>query len=187
MNDISFTSRIVPLTTSQFGSKLTGMAKRVCADFPWTMQESAIGKDVYTTSIYDCTGCLITDGEKAILMHLDPENSINRSLYYLREYLRNFFCLNRPDLQALLIGSKNTKNSQMIFNNFRTILEEAHIPTSVLKNSKTPVSVAYKALTDEIYVSNADISKGIIAKKSANEILKSAFEKVEISELDEIA
>ncbi|MBR6301553.1 hypothetical protein IKR55_02320 [bacterium] len=187
MTEVSFTSRIVPVSISQFGNITSVIGGASHVKFPWGIAQSLVRKDVYTRDIADCTACLITDGQKAVLMHLNPESSVNHCFLYVREFLRNNFGLNRPDLQALVVGSKNTEKSLDIYNKFKSLMKEANIPTSFLKNSKNPVSVAYRSQTDEIYVSSIDITKGLIDKKSHPDIINSSFEKAEISPFDEIA
>jgi hypothetical protein len=187
MQEVSFTSRIIPVSMSEYGAKIAGMAKKSSADYPWTLRDSAIGENVYTRGVCDCTSCLLTDGYAALLMHLDPENSVNRSMNFLRSFIRNTFGLTRPNLQAVVMGSKNTEKSQQVFNNFIDLLKEAKIPTSILKNSKSPASIAYKVSTDEVYISSIGMERELRANMSHSDVFKTYFEKVEISELDEIA
>lgn len=186
MTEISFTSRIVPVTTSRFGQIISAIGSSKHADYPWTIATSVIGQDVYTRGIIDCTSCLITDGQEAVLMHLSCD-LLRGNFNAIREFLRSKFWLNRPNLQALVVGSKNYKNSSELFNNFISLMKEAKIPTSILKDSYFPVDIAYKSGTDEIYVSSFGITEDLMDRKLHSDIINSAFEKVEISPLDEIA
>lgn len=186
MDNISFTSKLIPTKTSDF-NKFTSSLNRNCfVDYPWTLSTSRISKDVFTHRICDCTSCLITDGDKALLMHLIPSNERNHHFNSVLEYLRNNIDLKNKHLQAVLLGSKNTKPSQDLWNKFINLLDYLKIPTTILKEGKSPTHIAYRTCTDEVLISNEHIDK--LLKKGINnrDALVNGFKNVYISPFDEV-
>lgn len=187
MQEISFTSAIRPIPVSEFNKLASAMGEKFHAAYPWNFESGKVGADVFTKNVVDCTSCVISDGKRAIMMHLTPDDELNHSRYFLREYLRNNFGLNNPNMSAIVLGSKKTVPSLNIFKNFVELLKDAQVPFSILKTAKTPFHVAYKSNTDTVYISSFGMEDGLLKGKSSNEVLKSLFEKVEISKFDEIA
>lgn len=186
MTDISFTSRIKPVTYQDFNNLVTVISKDKFVDYPWTIEDSKLGRDVFTKNIYDCTSCLITNGKEALLMHLSPMQASNHFSYKILEFLRNHIDLKDKNLQGILVGSKNTKKSLDIYNKLSALLKNFNIPFSELKNGKTPTNIAYKSNTDEICISNSTIDKLLKRGNNLNDTLEKSFEKVNISELDDM-
>ncbi len=186
MTEIYFTSRLVPVPPSNFNKITSSFSRDKFVDFPWSISSSRIGKDVFTQRICDCTSCLITNGDKALLMHLLPSNSNNHCFSNVLEFLRNNIDLKDNNLQAVLVGSKNTKSSQDIWNKFVDLLDYLKIPTTFLKNGKCPTHVAYRTSTDEVLISNERIGKLLERGVNNREALVNGFQEVKISALDEI-
>lgn len=186
MTNISFTSKIIPMKSSDFNKITSSFNPNCFVDYPWTLSTSRIAKDVFTYRICDCSSCLITDGDKALLMHLIPSNESNHHFNRILEYLRNNIDLKNKHLQALLLGSKNTKSSQDIWNKFVNLLDYLKIPTTYLKNGKSPTHLAYKTCTDEILISNEHIDRMLKKGGTAKNSLINGFEYVKISDFDEI-
>lgn len=186
MTEITFTSSIKPVRLSDFALLTVSIPKANFVDYPWTVHESTLARDVYTKNICDCTSCLFTNGKEALLMHLSPENSSNHYFDSVLMFLRNKIDLKDENLQAVLIGSKNTKKSQDIYNKFTNLLNNLGIKFSELKNGKGSTHVAYKTFTDEVYVSNPVIDKALKKNMPKSDALNSGFEKVILSDLDEI-
>ena len=186
MKNISFTSRIKPVTLNEFASTIAAIPSKNSVNYPWTLKESIKAKDVYTTNIFDCSSCLISDGEEAVLMHLNPNTEMNHVFSRVITFLRGKLDLKSENLQAVLLGSKNNQKSLDIYNKFKTLLQQLNIPYTELKNGKTPTSVAYKSTSDEVFISNRTIDKMLKKGDNTQESLKSGFEKISIADCDEI-
>lgn len=186
MTEISFTSKIVPVPWTDFNKITSSFCRDNLVDYPWAISSSRVGKDVFTQRICDCTSCLITNGDKALLMHLLPSNKDNHIFSNVLNFLRNNLDLKDKNLQAVLIGSKKTIPSQDIWNKFVDLLDYLKIPTTILKNGKSPIHLAYRTSRDEVLVSNLHITKAILQNKSPKQALNEGFEIVKISECDEI-
>lgn len=186
MNEISFTSLLVPIRNAQFRTIETLIGEKYHAKYPWNFDTAVVGADVFTKGICDCSGCIVSDGQEAIALHLNPEEELNHSLYFLKRCFRNKFCLNRPDLTAIVIGSKDTQKSNHIFENFISFLKEANIPTTILKESKDPVSIAYKSSSDTFYITSESIDTDLKNNLTNFETLRKNFKQFILSEQDEI-
>ncbi len=187
MENISFTSALRPATLNDFGRITKQIGSKNAVNYPWTINETVKAKDVYTTGIIDCSGCLITNGQDAVLMHLTPDNEHNHAFSLVLDLLRNKLDLKDSNLQAILVGSKNHKKSLDIYNKFKNLLEQIGIPYSELKNGKSPTSIAYVTSKDEVVVTNKNIDKMLRKEASSKEALESGFEKISIADCDEIA
>lgn len=186
MEKISFKSRIKPLTLAQY-AKISGqITSKYSVNYPWTLKESIKAKDVYTTNIADCTACLITDGNEAVLMHLSPDREINHAFSLVLNFLRAKLDLKNENLQSVLFGSKNTQKSQDIYNKFKALMQQLNIPCSELKNSKNKISVAYKTSNDTVFVTSETIDNMLKKGKNNEDVIKSGFEKVSLADCDEI-
>lgn len=186
MAEISFTSKIIPLNPSDFNKATSAFCRDNFVDYPWTISCSRIGKDVFTHRICDCTSCLLTNGDKALLMHLLPSNKNNHYFNNVLEFLRNNIDLKDKNLQAVLIGSKNTKQSQDIWKKFIDLLNYLKIPTTILKDGKSPTHLAYRTSTDEILISNEQIGKTLKREIDKKDALINGFHEVKISPFDEV-
>lgn len=184
--EISFTSGIKPVKLNEFSQFIGKIDSKNAVNYPWTLKESVLAKDVYTTNICDCSACLITDGQQALLMHLCPTIEKNHAFSQVLEFLRNSINLKNPNLQAVLIGSKNNKKSLDIYNKFTELLNKLNIPFSEIKNGKTPTGIAYSSTTDEVLITNSTIDKLIKKGSSSQNTLCEAFEKHSIADVDEI-
>ena len=186
MNNISFTSAIRPVTARDF-AKLTKPINRAhFVDYPWGINSSVVKQDVYTGYICNCTACLLTDGQKAMLMHLLPSSSANHNPKRIFNYINNHFYLPNKNLQAVLTGSKPEKESEDIFNIFLNILNKFNIPATILKNGRAPTDLAYRTCTDEVLVTNKYIDLCLTAGRSKQNALETGFEYIKIAPCDEI-
>lgn len=185
MNQINFTSRIHPVTLAEFGRITSSIPSKNEVKYPWTIKDSKIASDVYTKRICDCTAAIISTGKEALMLHLNPEISNNHAFLQVLTFLRSNIDLTNKNLQAVIIGSKNTKKSQDIYNKFIDMLAKLHIPTTEIKNGKNPTNVAYKSSNDEIIITNASIDKLLKKGQTATDSLHASFEKISISNKDE--
>lgn len=187
-SNISFTHNIRPLYSADFHRITAGFGKKNFVDYPWTMAESVVGDNLYTTRVCDCTACLITDGEKAMLLHLCPSNKSNLIFNDLLSFIsKNIDIMAKDKVQALMLGSKDTVASKNLWNNFSKIFKIFEIPVTKLRNGKWGTNLAYRQSTDEVLISSypmdLQIRKG---KSSGMELLNSHFKDVSISEYDEV-
>lgn len=187
MTEICFTSRITAVSPNEFSGIAAKIGNKFSVNYPWTINESVKAPNSYTKDIYDCSACLITDGQDALLMHLCPTTSQNNhSTNNILTYLRNKLKLTDPNLQAVLIGSQKNKNSLDVYDKLLELLKKLGIPVSELKSGKGATNIAYRSDTDEVYITNKAIEKSLEKGLSSKDSLLSCFEKVSISEYDEI-
>lgn len=184
--EVSFTSAFRPIPQKEFSILKSGIPKNCFVDFPWTMSEAVKGSSACTDRVCDCSVLGITDGAEVFLSHLNPENESNRQIFALREHIARNVDLFNENLQAVLIGSKNTKKSLDLYGKLKGLLEEFNIKYSQLRNSKTPLSVVYSSNTDEWRIASAEIDKKIRKGLSSEQIFTSSFENVSLADFDEI-
>ena len=188
MQNVNFTSRIRPVSAKEFSRCITAINRENFVDYPWTVASSRVAKDVGTSYICDCTGVLVTTGEKALMKHLNPAIEENHNFKKSEKYISDNIDLKHEDVQALVVGS-NPKDAESadIFNKFINFFNGYKIPTTVLKNGLAPTNIAYRSCTDEVIVSNKKIDDAIQRGKTALEALCSGFEEVKIAECDYVA
>ena len=184
--EISFTSKLIPVKSSEFCRRTASFNQNNFVDYPWTVSTSRVATDVYTNNICDCSVCLITDGQKALLMHLSPARKGNHDFSNVLKYISNNMDLNNKDLQSILIGSKPLAPSLDIFNKFKNLLNILNIPTTILENGKGATHIAYRTCTDEVIISNIKINKLLDAGCNNRDAIFNGFENVKISDCDYI-
>lgn len=187
MQSVNFTSGIRPVHSKEFSRYTKFINPENFVDYPWTIASSRVAKDVGTSYICDCTGVLVTTGEKALMKHLNPAIKENHSFKKSEKYISDNIDLKHEDVQALVVGS-NPKDAESsdIFNKFINFFNNYKIPTTVLKNGLAPTNIAYRTCTDEIIVSNKKIDEAIQSGKTGLDALHSGFEEVKIAECDYI-
>lgn len=186
MAEITFTSRITPISLREFNKVIERIDSSNAINYPWTIKDSKLAHRTYTKGICDCTACLIKDNNQGLLMHLCPEWNDNHNPSTLLSFIKNKINLKSSNLTAMLIGSKNTKKSLDTYEMLKDFLTKFNIPFSELKNGKKTTHIAYRADTDEIYISNLKIDKMLENKATAKEALENGFEKINIADFDEI-
>lgn len=185
MSDITFTSRITAVKTTDFSRYTSSFTRNAYVDFPWNISSSRVATDVFTDHIADCTSCLITDGKKALLMHLCPSNENNHNINKIFNYISNNLNFN-DNLQAVLVGSQPEKESLDIFNKIKNLLKQLNIPTSIFQTGKARTHLAYRTCKDEVIISSNHIDSEILQGKNNENVLKNSFEYVKISDYDEV-
>lgn len=186
MTDISFTSIIKPVTKQDYAKFTASINRSHFVDYPWGVYSSVVKPDVATGYICNCTACLITDGQKAMLMHLLPSSRANHNPERISKFINNHFKIPDKNLQAVVVGSHPEKESQDIFNIFMNFLDKFKIPTTILKTGRAPTDIAYKTSTDEVVITNKYIDLCLIAGRSKQNALETGFEHVKISDRDEL-
>ena len=185
MNNISFTSGIKPVLMNDFFKYKSAISVDNYVDYPWLISSSKVASDVYTSNICDCTSCLITDGKKALLMHLNSYSKNNHDFRNVLKYISNNMNISDNNLQAVLVGSKSSYAlSAKIFKKFTLLLNHLKIPVTILKNGMGPTNIAYRTCKDEVVVSNITIEKALNKGQTGIRALESGFEEVKISDLD---
>lgn len=192
MDNVSFTSLIKPVSRKDFSKAISSIDRKNSVNYPWTIKDSVKASGAYTTGVCDCTVLGITDGKDVLMMHLCPANVANKENLFnieIRRFLSQNIKRNNPDLQAILVGSRDYKDSQTLYEKLAEVVHDYNIPLSELKLSADNCSIdaAYSSKTDEWLIACNKIDKYLReGVKNSTEILKSIFKKVDISELDEI-
>ena len=187
MDNISFKANIKPINQKQFRELINTMDRKTCSvEYPWSLNEAKKVSNGYTEKICDCVFFGIVDNDKAYIAHLFPDNQDNRSKYLVRQNIIKNINLHDKNLQGILVGSKNTKKSQTIYQNLTDIFNEFQIPFSELKTAKNPIHVAYTSQDNTWNIVTSAIDKMLKNNKNHTEILNSTFEKVNISTLDKV-
>lgn len=182
--EISFTSKLTALKSAEFSKRTASFNRDNFVDFPWTISSSRVAKDVYTNNICDCTACLITDGEKALLKHLIPIEEDNHDFLKVEKFVSNNIDLHNSNLQAVLIGSNPATISKDIFKKFLIFLNKFHIPTTVLEEGKGATHIAYRTCTDEVLISNKKIDELLSRGANNSQAIYGGFENVKIADCD---
>ena len=183
---ISFTSKITPVMLKDFSRITKPMGIENSAQNPWNLGCTVIGKDVYTRDVIDCTACLLTDGEKSMLMHLCCTNRKNHDFESVLNYIKSNFDLSNEKLHAIVLGSKKVPKSEELFERFVNLFQSLEIPFSIFKNGKTKTHLAYSTDKDEVFISNDVIDYTLKRGWEIEKLLKNGFEKVILQENDYI-
>lgn len=187
LNNISFTSLIKPVNQKEYLEVLKGYPSNCASVYPWTVNQGVYSERVYTRGIYDCSGLLITDGVKALLLHLCPDMETNKNFATIERYLNNNISLMQKSLQAFLTGSNSNKGSYDLFNNLKKYLIKHKIPTSELQDAgQFEVSFAYRSDNDTIHICLENAEHFVTEGLSDSAILKKYFKNVSIAECDEV-
>lgn len=187
-NKITFTSIIRPVKRSMFNNVVSGISRKNFVEYPWTVKESVIAKDAYTTGVIDCTVCGITDGEKVFMMHICPTNKDNFNFKKIKDFITKKVDLSNEDLSAVVIGAKSypdDSRSYKLFDNFVKFLKSKNIPTTSIKGGDVyeSVDVLYRQRNDEWLISGKYLDK-YIDHTSSGLVLNKIFPQIELSEFD---
>lgn len=187
MDNISFTSRIKLVSNEDFARLVPKGTKSV--DFPWTINESVLGKSALTKDIYDCTSAgIVADGE-VLLMHLSPNGGNYKTLNKVEKFITQKINLFSQNIQGFLIGSKknniNSPNSTKLFDKFEKLLNKHNIPYSKFKGGNYNNNIAYLGDKDTWLISNdvVDLTKSVY-RNDKKQITKFMFDDVKISDND---
>ena len=192
MDKVSFTSRIRMVPLNEFYNTAIQMGEKKFVKEPWTIKESVLSDSAYTKDILDCTACGLTDGEKVLLTHICPTNPKNNNFDKIEDYILRKINIGNKYLQGFILGAKfNNRlspNSPKLFDKFVDFMKEYEIPFSQFKGGVFENNVAYSSKNDEWIIGNCAITDGIrkIYKKNPLALFNRIFDKVEVSDLDEI-
>ena len=190
MNNISFQSRIKPLTQAEFDKALRAFSPEGSSVYPWTTRQTVYTNRVYTRGICSCTACLIKDDDKALLLHLNPDMEENNNFEKIFDFIKQKINVQKSNLEAFLTGSNNNSGSYELYQKFKEFLNKYKIPVTELQHAQDSVAIAYRTDKDEILVSVGSRLDYVEQYKNAGftdrEVLNKCFRKVSVSECDEI-
>ncbi len=187
-NNIAFTSRIRLVSPEEFRNVTGKISNKNFVAYPWTIKESVLAESAFTTDIYDCTVCGITNGQKVLLNHICPTMRENKNFRTIADFIKQKIDLTNENLQGFLLGSKNNSaspDSSLIFENFVRFFKKHSIPFSQFKGGNGTHDVAYSSIKDEWIISDKT-ANSVSRQSDPFSILKKLFDKTEISELDEV-
>ena len=186
MFNLSFKSTIRPTSIQEYNIT-TPKDKKYYVAHPWTVKETVFAEKAYTKNVLDCVVCGITDGAKVLLLHICPTHENNQDFSKIAKYIKEKIDLTNPDLQAILVGGqspeKADKRSFVLWDNFTKLLNDFKIPFSELKGGRGEKHVSYSSLNDEWVIASDSYDNNA---QSANESLNKMFDKVVLSEEDEL-
>lgn len=186
MQNISFTSRITPVTLPEFKNIQNTLYKR-SVNFPWTHNLTVKDKAVFTNGIQDCCAGGITDGQNVVLFHLSPDRNENADFAQVKKTLEALIDFNNKELCGILVGSKcYFRKSKKLFKNLENFMKEYNIPYSSFKNKISgSTDIMYLAENDKWYITNQYIDRAIIKNTNNPEIImKKSFREVMLSDKD---
>jgi HKD family nuclease len=189
MDKISFTSGIRFIDGNNFNRVVSYINPKNAVNFPWTIKESVLAKDAYTTKVLDCTVSGLTNGQQVLLMHICPTLAKNRVFSKIERFILNNIDVRDKNLQGFLLGGKynnvNSPYSIKLFEKFENFFEKYKIPYSKFKGGPFENNVAYLSSIDEWLISNEIINENI---KNLNPMsaLKKIFNEVKISPTDNL-
>ena len=191
MENISFQSRIRVVGNKTF-NKCVKKTKGNFVDYPWTIADSKLAQDAITTKVYDCSVLGISDGHQVLLMHLCPTISANLNYQAIENYVKSKINLKNPNLQGLILGSKNNNvnspNSPLLFEYLKSLLEKFKIPYSEFRGGDFTNNVAYRSSKDEWLIGNNLLD--IVTKdvfKTPKAFLDRVFDSYKIAKQDYVS
>lgn len=188
MDNIAFKSSIKPVNISEFYAIANKIGDKCYVKYPWTINQSVMNKDAFTTGVIDCTVCGITDGANVLLTHICPTVKGNMDFKKIENFIKSKLTLmNNKYLQGFLLGSQGTllMDSRKLFEQFSELLNKLKIPTTKLRAGYSEIHTAYSSANDEWIVACKDVD-AYRETLNSERIINEMFEYVEISPLDEI-
>ena len=161
--------------------------------YPWTNKESIIAKDVFTRGILDCKTHGITNGEKALMEHIDPNAPEN---FHFDKNDNNFLemikTLKNQYMQGFILGGKaNSRWSPRSMENvYHTInlFERENIPYSRFIGGNYENDLAYFTETDTFLIGNERVdSLHKVFPDNPLAAAKIIFDDVQLCALDTIS
>jgi len=187
MQNISFTSRIRPVSSSAFQDATTCFMSSV--NFPWAHYLTVKRTSAFTKGIKDCCAGGITNGKDVVLFHLCPDSNENKVFSDIETTLERFIDFDNDKLQGILVGSKSYfRKSRKLYSNMEKFMQKHNIPYSTFKNKALgETDIMYKTENDEWLITNNYIQK-FIKKNVYNvkKIIEKSFRKTNVSNNDEL-
>ena len=189
--NISFTSHIKPVPFFEFNSLTRGMSEKSYVPYPWTLNESVLNEDVFTKSVQDCSVYIISNGQKAKMLHICPDCSDAKNFERIAKSIEEDFDMDDENLEAFIIGGKAPyligNDSYELFDKFVEFSNKHNIPTTILKGGMGEKSIAYFSQQDTLYVSNTQrfFNENNVLRMPID-ILRNWFDKVVIHSKDRV-
>ena len=184
--NVSFKSAIKPVSAKEYAAAVVRIGQKKSVAHPWTLNESVKADSAYSTGIFDCTLCGITDGENVLMMHLCPDVQSNHNFSGIFRYIAQNIDLKNPQLQGFLLGSQLKKISAQIYTKFVDFFKNYNIPFSEFKIGLEKTNVAYVKEQDLWLISSLKIDKMLNKSVNSETIINKMFQKSSICEFDEI-
>lgn len=190
MNNINFKSTIRPVSPQQFKNTVSTYGKKNFIAYPWTIKESVISDRLYTSGVEDCSFFAITNGIKALGMHLCPTMEDNFVFSKIKEFIEKNINLKDPNLQGFILGGRRhseDNRSFRLYENLENFLKNNKIPYSKFKGGREPNDIAYNSTKDEFLISTVFAQSETLKKRyKTDSFLEQIFDEVKISEEDEV-
>lgn len=189
MNNISFQSRLRPVTKPEFDNAIKSFHIDGSCNYPWTIRQAVYSNKVYTRGICDCVACLIKGCEKSLLLHLCPDMDENKNFEKIFNFIKQKINICKDHTEAFLTGSGDNKESKELYEKFKEFLNKHKIPTTELREANDTIAVAYRNDNDEILISLGRGYDKVASLKlkglSDKDIIDNSFKKVAVAECDE--
>ncbi len=178
------------VSPNEFRQIVSGFGEKKFVKAPWTIKESVLADRAYTSDVFDCTVCGLTDGKQVLMTHICPTNPDNNNFSTIVDFIKRKIPFSE-NLQGFILGSKpdnfDSPDSTKLFDKFVNFMNKNKIPFSQFKGGPYENNVAYSSISDEWVIGNYLITpqlKKILT--NPKEIFNQIFAKVEVSDLDEI-
>ena len=109
-NNISFTSLIKPVGFGTFHTIVARMPQKGFVPAPWTLKQAALGADVFTKSVMDCSVYVISDGQKSKMYHICPGCEDAKNFERIAKDIEAAFDLASENVEAFILGAKPPYN-----------------------------------------------------------------------------
>ena len=189
-NNISFTSLIKPVGFGTFHTIVARMPQKGFVPAPWTLKQAALGTDVFTKSVMDCSVYVISDGQKSKMYHICPGCEDAKNFERIAKDIEAAFDLASENVEAFILGAKPPykvgEDSYNLFGKFEKFSEEHNIPTTVLKGGVGERSFAYSSTTDTLYITNTEKFSCSFEVRTPLDVLKNWFDIVKIHSKDTV-
>lgn len=188
MDKVSFRSQIKFVSTTNFNQKVASFGKENFVALPWSLKESVVSDKAYTKGVSVCSVCVLTDGIKALMMHISPSLDNIKKFSEIEDFIKVAFGNKLDKLKGFLIGAMDGGISLDLNNKFKYFLTNNKIPFShISKGTGLGCDIAYSVKEDELLISNLFIDDGKSSKKfNSKELVNLYFEECNINELDEM-
>jgi len=190
-NNISFKSRIHPVTLNEFTNATTDIYQKASVNYPWTSNETIKAPKAYTMDIFDCSagGIVDKDSGDVVMFHICPSQPDNFDFDKVEENIMALVNKKNSNLRGFILGAQTMfEDSIIYFKKMNKMLEDKHIPTSTFKSPiAEQTHILYDAQKDEWLISNVYINSALNrGKKDKSTILKENFAEVNIANGDYI-
>ena len=189
---ISFQSKIKLVRNNDFEQATRKIDKSYFIDYPWGLKNSVIGKEAYTTDVFDCTVCGIKDGQKVLMLHISPYSNDGQDFSKIENFITQHIDLKKPNISGFLIGSKMGfdvfERSEKLFDKFKNFMITNKIPYSELRGGIGGKNVGYNINNDELFIGTDLFERDMVDTNSTpiEVFARQAFQEVKLSDEDKL-